>query len=539
MRFIKQENRDQILLFPRSLSEEIGPDNEVRLIDAFIEQVDLASHGFKFKTDKEGKVDMGGPSEYHPKELLKLYIYGYLNRTRSSRQLEKQCVINIEVRWLLCNLRPSHTTINDFRRESRKAIKLLFRSFNQFWRSLGLFGEDTFAVDGSFFRAQNSKANNYNEACINQHLEYIDKKTEEYLSLLEETDQSESCSKASLTKQEVTEKLLELSSRKEKYTDLSTQLAESEESQISTTDPDARRLSKGKSSEMAYNVQTATEETNKMIADFEVTNKGDANAFHSISKTTKDFLQDGDETRTINGLADKGYDTAEQIHQSGQDNIITYIAPKKEVNSKKDPRFTKSKFDFDKQSDTYLCPENQRLTWNGKFYKKRDSKTKEYHLDFKTCDGCVFKQACVGEYRLKKSKGKVIVRSEFEDAKDENKQRVEANKEIYQKRKAIVEHPFGTIKRQWGYSYTLLKGFEKVSAEFALIFSAYNLRRAISILGVNALIDLLNRVDQLVFAWFFEYFSFTAIVAHHKMMETIANIRPCETSHNYQGNFNI
>lgn len=539
MRFIKQENRDQLLLFPRSLSEEIGEDNEVRLIDAFVCQVDLVSHGFEFKTDKQGEVDLGGPSEYHPKELLKLYIYGYLNRIRSSRQLSKHCRINIEVRWLLSNLAPSHTTINDFRKNNVKALKLLFRSFNQFWKSLGLFGEDTFGVDSSFFRAQNSKSNNYNEDRVNKQLEYIDKKTEEYLSLLEASDELESKSKASLSTEQIQEKLLELGSKKEKYTGLSNQLTESGESQISTTDPDSRRLSKGKASEIVYNVQVSAEQTNKMIADFEVTNKGDRNAFHSIAKSTKDFLQDGDETQSINGLADKGYDNGEQIHQSGQDNIITYIAHQQAVNSKKDPKFRKSSFDYDKEKDVYLCPENQVLTWNKKFYKKRDYKTKGYYLDFKICDACPFKKACIGEYRLNKSKGKVIVRSEYEDARDENKARVESNKEVYQKRKEIVEHPFGTIKRQWGYSYTLLKGFEKVSGEFALIFSAYNLRRAISILGVNALIDLLNRMNKLVFVHFFNYFSFTAIVAYHKMIETIANIRPCETSHNYQRNLNI
>lgn len=532
MRFIKQENRDQLSLFPRSLSEEIGDDNEVRLIDAFIEQVDLVSHGFEFKTDKQGAIDFGGPSEYHPKELLKLYIYGYLNRIRSSRQLAKQCRINIEVRWLLSNLHPSHGTINSFRKNNAKAFKLLFRSFNVFWKSLGLFGEDTFGVDGSFFRAQNSKSNNYNEERINKHLEYLDKKTEEYLSLLEASDDLESKDKESLSTQAVQEKLLELGSRKEKYTALSNQLAESEDTQISTTDPDSRRLSKGKSSEIAYNVQVAAEESNKMIADFEVTNKGDSNAFHSIAKTTKDFLQDGDETKSINGLADKAYDTGEQIHRSAQDNIITYIAPKESINSKKDPRFRKNRFDYDKETDTYLCPENHFLTWNGKFYKKRDSKTKEYHLDFKVCDACPFKQACLGEYRLNKSKGKVIVRSEFEDAKEENKARVEANREVYQKRKEIVEHPFGTIKRQWGYSYTLLKGFEKVSAEFALIFSAYNLRRAISTLGVNAIIHVLNRVDKLVFASFFNYFNLRAIRVHYNRSKTNINTRLCELSQN-------
>jgi len=495
MRFIKEENRETISFH---LSEEIEGDNEIRLIDAFVDKVDFLSHGFIFKTDKGNKVDLGGRSEYHPKLLLKLYLYGYLNKIRSSRQLAKQCVINLEARWLLNNLKPSHNTINKFRKDNPFALKEFFRTFNAFWKDIGLYGDTDMAIDGSFFAAQNGKQNNFSADKLKKHLDYIDQKTEEYLALLEQTDKEEDGS-LNLSEKEINQKIKVLSKRKDKYEVLSNTLKETGESQISTTDSDARLLSKGKGTQMAYNVQIATEEENMLIAHFEVTNQGDNKAFHQVAKTTKDFLQDGDDTKSINGLGDKGYNDAEQIHKCQQDNIITYIAHIDQKESEKSGLFTKAKFVYNREDDTYTCPGKETLKTTGNFYKNRNRKVKSYQVSFNVCQACPLKKSCLNNNSLEKRKGRSITRSAYENAKDDNKKRVAKNKEIYHLRKAMVEHPFGTIKRQWGYTYTLLKGFKKVTAEFALIFSCYNLRRAISILGVKQIINRINQAEMLVF----------------------------------------
>lgn len=495
MRFIKAENRSELSF---QLSNMIEDDNEVRLIDAFVDKVDLISHGFIIKTDKGDKLDLGGPSEYHPSILLKLYVYGYLNQIRSSRKIAKQCLINLEVKWLISNLNPSHNTINNFRKDNPKALNEFFRTFNVFWKDIGLFEDNDIAIDGSFFAAQNSKEKNYSTAKIKKKIDYIDKKTKEYLDLLDQTDEDDNT--LLLAKKKVKKKLTTLTKRKEKYEVLNNKLEKSGDSQISTTDPDARLMSKGKGAQMAFNIQIATEEENKMIAHFEVTNQGDSKAFHLLAKATKDFLQDGDDTKSINALGDKGYNDAEQIHQCQKDNIVTYIAHKEKKESKKPGLFTKSKFVYNREEDTYQCPNKKTLKTTGNFFKNRNRKVKSYQLSFKICEGCPLKESCLSTKSIEERKGRSIIRSAYENAKDDNKKRVSENTEIYHQRKAMVEHPFGTIKRQWGYSYTLLKGFKKVSAEFALIFSAYNLRRAISILGVKQIIKRINQAKMLVFS---------------------------------------
>lgn len=528
------------------VNDLIGPDNEVRLIDAFIEKLDLASHSISYKTKKEG-IDLGGPSEYDPKDLLRIYIYGYLNRIRSSRLLAEACKKNIEMIWLLGNLSPSHNTINEFRRTNYLGLYLIFQTFNVFWQDLGLFSEEeseeeetdnetTYASDGSRFSAQNSKSNNYNLEKIEANLNRYDKKAAAYLKELSELEdgqdgqtlESISMDKPWTKDQALEENLEKLSTSKEDSSQVQTRkeviqtkleyiqkgkqrnlalkqaLIESGETQISLIDPDARRLTKNGNSIVGYNVQISTEATHKLIAHFDVVNKGDIHLFAHLGQLTAGFLTKGDSSITVNGLGDKGYDDGEQIYRSGQMGITTYISPNTFTNSQKPKAFRKDKFEYDKPNDSYWCPQGKRLVTNGKLYKKGDRRAKEYRCKTNDCIACPFKEQCLSKSSLEKPLGRVISRTEFEDAKDANKQRVLNNKELYKKRKEIVEHPFGTIKRQWGYDYTLLKGFAKVTGEFALIFSVYNLRRAITQLGINAVINKLNERERLVF---FDFFS--------------------------------
>jgi len=263
----------------------------------------------------------------------------------------------------------------------------------------------------------------------------------------------------------------------------------SSDKQLSTTDVDARAFSKNNVCSVGYNVQTAVESKNKMIAHFEVTNKVDINAFHQVAKQAADFLlddQDKLEGKTINGLADTAYDNGEQIQKCTADNIVTYIAIRKH-HSSKPSAYSKDKFVYNEKEDNYSCPAGQKLTTNGKLYKNTKDGTTQYYKAYlaklSICKTCPFAQQCAST-DIKNKKGRKITRSQHEKYREANKKRVETNKELYRERQAIVEHPFGTIKRQWGYDHTLVKGIENVAVDFSLICTAYNLRRAISILGV-------------------------------------------------------
>jgi transposase len=478
------------------LEQEIGKNAEVRLIDAFIDWLPLQEMRFINK----GKSKEGRPA-YQTSDLLKLYIYGYLNRVRSSRQLEKHCSINIEIQWLLKGLQPCHQTINTFRKNNARPLLKVFRKFNRFLRVEGAFDEDTVAIDGSKFRAQNSKKNNFNEKKINDHLNHIDKQTKAYLKELEENDCSEISDSTEENRLLIAQKLEHLNQRRNKYQALEKDLKVAHEkgiTQISTTDPDARALPKKMNIvEVAYNVVTSVEAKNKLITNFEVTNKHDTYALSLAARKAKKALgKTGNES--IKVLADKGFDTGAELKSCIQNNIETYVAPKKRVNALKGKRFNKSKFEYDHEQDLYTCPKGEILRSNGKSYRKNNGKlrksyrVKHYKTAFSVCNNCEHRLACAGLSNLNNSKGRYIERNEYEDYIEENIERVRLNKPLYRQRQAVVEHPFGTIKRQWGFDYTLLKTMPKVRGEFALIFTAYNLRRAISIFGVELLLEKLK-----------------------------------------------
>lgn len=280
MRIKKGNQRGEILLFPPSLEEIISEESVVRLIDCFVDHLDIESHGFEIK--HKNKHEAGAP-QYAPSDLLKIYLYGYINRTRSSRRLERCCQVNIEMMWLINGLTPGYVSIANFRKNNPKALKQVFRTYNRFLDNQGLFGKKTIAVDSSKFRAQNSKRNNFNEKTIERHQEYIDKKIDEYLKLLKQSDQKESQEKSAT---QIKEKLEILNERKHKYDKLKRQfdqLKEEGENQISTIDPDARLLtSLGNKGTVGYNIQSVVDSENCLIVENEVTNERDQNALHSM-----------------------------------------------------------------------------------------------------------------------------------------------------------------------------------------------------------------------------------------------------------------
>jgi len=482
--------RREKLLFPPSLEEKLASDNIVRLIDAFVDALDIENLGFTIK--HKNKPDPG-PPEYHPSDLLKVYIYGYINRTRSSRQLEKCCEINIEMMWLVNGLTPGYVTIANFRKNNPKALKEVFRIYNRFLMGEDMFGKETIAVDGAKIKAQNSKKNNFSDKSIERHQTYIDNKTAEYLEMLDQTDGQAT---ELVTKNEISKKLESLSKRKKHYNNLQEQLniAKQEgEKQVSTVDADARLFtSNGSKGEVAFNLQSVVDAKHKLIIHNKITNKVDTNALYEVASGAKQLL----EVDKINVLADTGYDSGEELKKCTENGITTFVAPRTQNAGSKNIEFAKDKFTYEKQTDTYTCPAGEILKTNNNVYTKqrkgrKDSSFKEYKSTYTICANCIHGKKCAAN-RLNRKQGRVIERNLTADFTEANQLRIKENKNYYRQRQSIVEHPFGTIKRQWGFSYTLVKGLENVGAEFDLICLCYNIRRSVSIIGVEKLIERLK-----------------------------------------------
>ena len=482
-------SRDQIQFF--ALETVIEPDNEVRAIDALVNAVPMEELGFEVK----GKSHEGRPA-FPAKALFKLLIYGYRNGIRSSRKLEKACQRNVELWYLLHYQQPCYKTIANFRKENPKALRRAFRHFNKLFLEWGLFGSELAAIDGSKFRAQNSKKNNYRAAKIQRHLDYIDEKLDTYFAGLDAVD-GQACTDDYF--EQANEKIEDLLGRRFGYEQLAKELDESGERQLSSTDPDARALPLHMGIvEVGYNVQTAVDDKHCMVAHYEVENEKDDVLLAKVATGTKQAL--GAESLEV--LADKGYHAGAELKACEEEQIVTFVSPKQANSPKKAEAYQKKQFVYDAQKDEYTCPQGKALRSNGEWYQKnngphrRSYKVKHYIAPHAICSQCPAKSECLSPSTEKWRRGRTIERSEYEDYVQANAERVKANWEKYRRRQAIVEHPFGTIKRSWGYTYTLMKGRLKVAGEFALIFSSYNLRRAMSILGVKALIQRLERLKS-------------------------------------------
>ena len=468
MKFIQGYDRNQTHLFPVSLEESIDADNEVRIIDLFVDSLKLADFGFKMDF-----IENGRPA-YHPADLLKLYIYGYMNKTRSTRDLEKESKRNIEVMWLIKGLTPDHNTISNFRMDNSKAIKKVFRATVQIAKHFDLIGGKLIAGDSTKLRAQNSKKNNYNQAKIDRHLAYIDNKIDEYNNLLSQQD----CDNKAKIEQEINKQL----ERKENYKKLEQQLNETGEAQVSTSDPESRQMIiRNNITEVAYNVQTTVDAKHNLPIDYKVTNNNDSKAMGFMLRRAQSILGTNDFT----ALYDKGYHTGSEFKIAQELGINAIVAIPDTGSNAPDIRYNLARFQYNKEDDTYTCPEGQVLVTNGNSYSKNRGKhrdviqVKQYKT--KACKTCQSKELCT---KYTRERGRVIERSEFTEYIEQNRINVENNKTAYKRRQAIVEHPYGTIKRQWGFSYILTKqGKARASADVGLMFTAYNLRRIINILG--------------------------------------------------------
>ncbi|WP_221392646.1 IS1182 family transposase [Dyadobacter sp. NIV53] len=443
-------NRHQLVL--GCMEELIEKDNPVRFIDAFVDKLELVELKFQIA---ESKAE-GRPS-FNPKILLKLYFYGYLNGIRSSRRLEKEAIRNVELHWLLGRLQPNYHTIADFRKDNPVALKNTFRLFVAFLKDLDLIGGSVVAIDGTKFRASNSKKHTYNQKKIERHLAYIEEKTRQYLKELDQNDAAEqSPEKVS----DIGEKMERLKTARIKYETLEKQLTETIEPQISTTDADARALLiHGQVVEVSYNQQAAVDAKHKLVVATHTINRNDRNALTDIAQQALDAT--GSDAMTI--LVDKGYHNGKQLQNCQKVGIETIVSVPELVNTNRtgtQPDYLVDKFHYDPVQDTYTCPQGELLKTKGTWHQKKRELNVGYQFKkyrSPACRSCPVRDQCTG----RQDGSREIERSEYAEAVEANAQNYRAGKALYRKRQEINEHIFGTIKRQWGYNHTNLLGFRE------------------------------------------------------------------------------
>ena len=475
MEFISGINRHQMQLC--SLEDSINQDNVVRFVDAFVEKLDIEKLGFAvIKLQKEGR------PAFDRKVLLKLYFYGYLNGIRSSRRLERECTLNLELTWLLEGRRPNYHTISDFRKLNCDALCNTFKLFVLFLKDMDMIGGKIIAVDGTKARAHNSKKNNYNAKKIERQIKRIEEQTQSYLAEMDANDKNESTPVV----KNVKEKLARLASQKIRYEQLAEQLEQSGEPQISTTDKDARALLvHGQVVEVSYNHQAAVDDKHNLVVATHSINRNDRNALSGIGLEAKENIGLGEFTL----LADKGYHNGREIETCQQYNIKTIVAESVKVNSNEygtTPAYLVDKFIYSDTDDSYTCPQGHQLTTTGTWHKKTRERDAYLFNKYRTsaCKSCLVKHLCTG----RKNGGREIERSQYAVAVEVNGANYRNNPELYRRRQEINEHIFGTIKRVWGYSYTNLKGLNKVNGEWSLIMTVYNIKRTVNIMGITELI---------------------------------------------------
>lgn len=474
MDYVQGEHREQLTMFPEALEDYIDPENPVRFIDAFVDNLDLASLGFTHSELKET-----GRPPYNPGDLLKLYLYGYLNRIRTSRTLEREAVRNLEVMWLLKKLRPDDRTICSFRRDNAQALKKTYRSFHQICKKLQLFSEGLVAVDGSKFKASNSGKRNYSKKGLDKSLEKIDKHIEDYLAELDRNDTEDQEKSGKLKREELQSKLQQLRELQAKYKDYTEELEATGETQKSLTDRDSRLMKTPKGFDVCQNVQVAADSKHNLVVEFYPTSEEcDQNELEQICTLARDALG----VEELEALADGGYVDHEQIKKCEEDSIRLYLPiPAYGDSNVPDPDYKRTHFTYDQETDCYRCPAEQEL-----FYSRtatyRGKRIRVYRTP--ACNqGCPHRAQCTTGKR-----GRTIHRWEHEEVIERVEQRVAKQPDKLPLRKQIVEPVFGTIKHAMGQGTLLLRGIEKVTGELSLTMLAYNIRRVISIVGITRMI---------------------------------------------------
>jgi transposase len=475
-RFIEGEDRNQATLLPEYLEDYIAEDNPVRAVDAFVEELELKTLGF----EGADPAITGRPS-YHPAVLLKLYIYGYLNRIPSSRRLEREAQRNVELMWLTGRLAPDFKTIADFRRDNGEAIRKVCREFVELSRQLGLFGDAVVAIDGSKFKAVNNRDKNFTPHKLEARMQQLEQSIARYLNDLDRADREPTLVPPERVAH-LKEKIAAVKEQLRKLRRIERQLQEAPDQQVSLTDPDARSMAtSGRGTGIVgYNVQAAVDTKQHMIVAHEVTNVGhDRSQLTAMSRLARDAI--GEEQLTV--LADRGYFDGEEIRQCAEDGITTLVPKPLTSNSRADGRFDKRDFIYVAEQDEYRCPAGERAP--------RRMTTTERGMTLhrywpSVCPRCPLKERCTpSPYRR-------IARWEHEQVLDDMQRHLDHTPQASRVRRRTAEHPFGTLKAWMGSTHFLTKTLPKVRTEMSLHVLAYNLKRALNIFGTQLLVAFIR-----------------------------------------------
>jgi transposase len=476
-RFVEGLDRQQATLFPEYLEDWIDEDNPVRVIDVFVDELDLCDLGF----DRVAPKRTGRPA-YHPAVMLKLYIYGYLNRVQSSRRLEREAGRNVEVMWLTGRLAPDHKTIADFRKHNGRAIRKVCAQFVALCRQLNLFAEACVAIDGSKFKAVNTRDKNFTRAKMTRRLKQIDDSVERYLHQLDSADRQEPSLARTTKTARLNDKIATLKEEMKRLERLEARMLATPDKQISLTDPDARSMAtSGRGSGMVgYNVQAAVDTKHHLIVAHDVTNVGtDRSQLSTMAEKTKTAL----ETDALEVVADRGYFNGKEILACAEAEITVTLPKPLTSGSKAKGRFGKQDFRYVRQDDVYICPAGECLVYHYTNVEKGLTLRRYWTANgLGACQGCAIKDRCTT------GKERRITRWEHEHVLEAVERRLDEHPQMMRTRRETVEHPFGTIKSWMGATHFQMRTLKKVATEMALHVLAYNLKRVMNILGIGPLI---------------------------------------------------
>lgn len=496
-----------------SLDQMVDKESFARVIDAYVDGlVDVSALGFKnAQLNKEGR------PPFHPNDMIKLFLFGYFLKVRSGRELEKACQSNIEMRWLLKGLVPVYRTINKFRKNNKEALGKLFREFVGWLSDNSLVEGKCIAIDSTKVRAQNAKQKTYNAKKIKEQTARSEAKIAEYERALEKSENEEE-------RDLLAEKIENKKQRRALLDRIKKKVDESESGQVSLTDPDARMVRmRGQSVEVGYNIQAASDSKHNLLV---AVDTGDCNDAHALTDMTEQAFvnmkkaeelenrkENKDDSPAPIVLADTGYHTGLEIEKTQKLGVETYVATRPNTSSKKNGVYPKEDFIYDADNDSYTCPAGEKLHTDGKWYKRKNhSKGKSPEFEYQVyktqaCKGCPLRAKCTTQ--KDKKRGRQINRQQFQENVDRNKANLKNNPDYYCKRQQIIEHQFGTLKRHWGFTHVQTRGKESVLAECSMIFTVYNLRRLVSILGFNDLQKALK-------ASFFAFWTLTCLAKPQK-----------------------
>ena len=473
-RFIEGENRNQSTLFPEAVDDYIAEDNPVRVIEAFIDELDLSALEFRGIEPQA----TGRPA-YHPSILLKIYVYGYLNRIHSSRRLERETQRNVELMWLTDRLMPDFKTIADFRKNNGAAIRKVCQQFVSLCRQLKLFSEALVAIDGSKFKAVNSRDKNFTRAKMKRHLAAVESSLDRYFEQLEAADRAEqTCTDTDTTKLE--DKIAQLKQEMQRLKKLEAQMLNAPDKQLSLTDPDARSMKTRGMGIVGYNVQTAVDTQHHLIVSHTVTNAGsDRSQLSAMALQAQTVLASED----LSVIADRGYYKSEEILACHEAGIIPYVPKAQTSGNQAKGLFGRDQFHYDEATDTYRCPAGERLKWRITSQEKGLTLHRYWSSN---CQQCALKSQCTT------GKERRVTRWEHEAVLEAMQARLDREPEVMQTRRATVEHPFGTLKAWMGSTHFHMKTLKHVSTEMSLHVLAYNLKRVMNIMGVAPLLKAIQ-----------------------------------------------